>query len=124
MVSFYRNITMKEMILPDDDLALALRALGHPVRLDILRILARKCNNQCCCTDVTECLPLAQSTVSQHIKVLFEAGLVERQARGTRNCYTVCTERLDVLKAAYEAYLAGLFSNSDTQDPAPLPESV
>ena len=45
----------------DDDLAAVMRALGHPVRLNILRILAEK-QHDCCCTDVTQMLPLAQST--------------------------------------------------------------
>ena len=115
---------MKENATPEDDLAHALRALGHPVRLSILRILAQKCDPQCCCTDVTQCLPLAQSTVSQHIKVLLEAGLVERHAKGTRNCYSICFDRLNALKAAYEDYLSGLSSNGDAQTSAQVPESV
>ena len=89
----------------DDDLANALRALGHPVRLSILRILATQRTGDCCCTDVTQCLPLAQSTVSQHIKVLFDAGLVERQPRGTRNCYSLRRDRLEALGLACD----GLF---------------
>lgn len=92
--------------MEDDDLAAVMRALGHPVRLNILRILAARQQNQCCCTDVIQCLPLAQSTVSQHIKVLLDAGLIERHAKGTRNCYSVRTERL----AALESACAGLFS--------------
>ena len=48
----------------DDDLAVVLRALGHPVRLNILRILAERQQNQCCCTDVMACLPLALGSVS------------------------------------------------------------
>ena len=77
----------------DDDIATIMRALGHPVRLNILRILAKQQQSPCCCSDVTESLPLAQSTVSQHIKVLLDAGLIERQAKGTRNCYTVRHDR-------------------------------
>jgi len=108
----------------DTDLAHAMRALGHPVRLNILRILAEKCDPQCCCTDVTQCLPLAQSTVSQHIKVLFEAGLVKRHARGTRNCYSIDFGRLDALKAAYDAYLSGLTQKREVPTAVHLPESV
>lgn len=89
----------------DEEIALALRALGHPVRIEILKILARNAAAQCCCTDVTQCLPLAQSTVSQHIKVLVDAGLVERQPRGTRNCYVLRADRLATLDAA----MSGLF---------------
>ncbi len=92
--------------MQDDEFADAMRALGHPVRLSILRILAERAHNDCCCTDVTDCLPLAQSTVSQHIKVLVDAGLVERSPKGTRNCYSVNTERLEALNGAF----AGLFS--------------
>ena len=92
--------------MQDFDFANALRALGHPVRLSILRILADKRREDCCCTDLTQCLPLAQSTVSQHIKVLLDAGLIERHAKGTRNCYALRADRL----AALETNCAGLFS--------------
>jgi ArsR family transcriptional regulator, arsenate/arsenite/antimonite-responsive transcriptional repressor len=99
---------MKE-ILPDDiELANVFRTLGHPVRMSILRILANQGRENCCCTDVTECLPLAQSTVSQHIKVLLEAGLVERRAEGTGNCYTVSIERFTAMSAAYLEYVSNL----------------
>ncbi len=92
----------------DDEFADVMRALGHPVRLSILRILAEKQQNSCCCTDVTECLPLAQSTVSQHIKVLLDAGLVERKAQGTRNCYSVNSARLEALNGAFSGLFTGL----------------
>src|SRR5690606_32483445 len=92
----------------DEDIAGAMRALGHPVRLSILRILAEQRRGDCCCTDVTQCLPLAQSTVSQHIKVLLDAGLVERQARGTRNCYSLNRERIEALGAACSGLFLGL----------------
>ena len=94
--------------MQDEEFADVMRALGHPVRLSILRILAEKAQNDCCCTDVTECLPLAQSTVSQHIKVLVDAGLVERSPKGTRNCYSVNTERLAALNGAFTGLFSGL----------------
>lgn len=99
-------MTMNAM--QDDEFADAMRALGHPVRLSILRILAEKQQNECCCTDVTECLPLAQSTVSQHIKVLLDAGLVERNSRGTRNCYSLNSARLAALEGAFSGLFTGL----------------
>jgi len=104
MLPVYRFLTMQP--LDDDDLANVMRALGHPVRLNILRILAGNREGECCCTDVTQCLPLAQSTVSQHIKVLLEAGLIERQSKGTRNCYSLRADRL----AAFDAATARLFT--------------
>ena len=100
--------------MQDDEFADVMRALGHPVRLSILRILAEK-QSDCCCTDVTDCLPLAQSTVSQHIKVLLDAGLVERSPKGTRNCYSLNSERLAALNGAF----SGLFSGLTTELVAP-----
>src|SRR3569833_2487763 len=101
--------------IADEDFADAMRAPGHPVRLSILRILAEKAANDCCCTDVTECLPLAQSTVSQHIKVLLDAGLVERSFKCTRNCYSLNSERLEALHGAF----SGLFTGLTTDVAAP-----
>jgi ArsR family transcriptional regulator len=103
----------------DDDIASIMRALGHPVRLNILRILATQQQGQCCCADVTESLPLAQSTVSQHIKVLLDAGLIARQPRGTRNCYIVQHDRLQALGAAYSGLLVGLTPSSQTLEAEP-----
>lgn len=93
--------------MQDDDIATIMRALGHPVRLNILRILANQ-QRECCCADVTEELPLAQSTVSQHIKVLLDAGLIVRKPKGTRNCYVVEHSRLAELGMAYSGILATL----------------
>ena len=94
--------------LSDDDSANMMRALGHPVRLSIMRIIAEQNAGDCCCTDVTQCLPLAQSTVSQHIKVLLDAGLVERHAKGTRNCYKLRADRLAEFNSACSGLFAGL----------------
>src|SRR3569833_1885330 len=107
--------------IADDDFADAMRALGHPVRLSILRILADKAANDCCCTDVTECLPLAQSTVSQHIKVLLDAGLVQRSPKGTRNCYSLNTARLDALNGAFSGLYSGLATDLGARRSEPEP---
>lgn len=63
-----------------------LAALSHPARLEILRHLARE---QCCCKDVVRQLDLAQSTVSQHLKVLVEAGLVRHEMDRQRSIYRI-----------------------------------
>lgn len=99
----------------DEVLAQQLRALGHPVRLSILRFLAQK-QMDCCCADVTQSLPLAQSTVSQHIKVLLDAGLIERRSQGTRNCYVVVSDNLTAMSAAFGDLSQKLLSTS-TADP-------
>ncbi len=74
------------------DLATLCKALGHPIRIRILRLLLQK--DQCVCGDLVEQLPVAQSTVSQHLKILKEAGLIEGEIDGPRRCYCVCKDRL------------------------------
>jgi DNA-binding transcriptional ArsR family regulator len=106
--------------MQDEDLATVMRALGHPVRLSILRTLAEKQKSRCCCMDVTASLPLAQSTVSQHIKVLLDAGLIERRAEGTRNCYSLCADRLGALDRACN----GLFSSLNAPEGGVTLQSV
>ena len=106
--------------MQDEELADVMRALGHPVRLSILRILAEK-RSDCCCTDVTESLPLAQSTVSQHIKVLLDAGLVQRSPKGTRNCYSLNTTRLDALNGAFSGLYSGLAADLVARRTEPEP---
>lgn len=81
----------------DDELALLAKALGHPARVKILRLLVRKA--VCVCGDIVEELPLAQSTVSQHLKVLKEAGLIRGDVDGPRVCYCVEARALRRLKA-------------------------
>ena len=81
----------------DDELAALAKALGHPARVKILRLLARK--DACVCGDIVDELPLAQSTVSQHLKVLKDAGLVRGDIDGPRVCYCLEPRTLRRLKA-------------------------
>lgn len=67
-----------------EELAAIYRALGHPARLAILKRLAAR--DEACCGEIVDALPLAQSTVSQHLQVLKDAGLLVCSARG-RNCH-------------------------------------
>lgn len=105
----------------DEALAEMMRALAHPARISILRFLAAQ-QSKCCCNDVTGCLSLAQSTVSQHIKVLLDAGLILREQQGTRNCYTIDADRLTALEGAFGSYLKS-FNLSDTSGQADDKES-
>ncbi len=73
-------------------LALRCAALSHPVRIEILQHLAL--HDACCCGDVVQRLDLAQSTISQHLKVLVEAGLVVFQPDRPRSRYSVNREAL------------------------------
>ncbi len=76
----------------DDELAAIAKALGHPVRVRILRLLMDR--TSCYCGEIVEELPLAQATVSQHLKVLKDAGLIVGTIDGPRVCYCAHRERL------------------------------
>ena len=81
----------------DEELATLAKAIGHPARLQIVRLLVRK--NACVCGDIVDELPLAQSTVSQHLKVLKEAGLIRGSVDGPRIDYCIEPRTLRRLKA-------------------------
>lgn len=81
----------------DEELAAFAKALGHPARVKILRLLGRKL--ACVCGDIVDELPLAQSTVSQHLKILKEAGLIRGDVDGPRVCYCIEPRTLRRLKA-------------------------
>ncbi len=66
------------------------KALGHPARLQIMQTLAQREN--CVCGEIVEVIGLAQSTVSQHLKVLKQAGLIQGTIDGPRSCYCVNRE--------------------------------
>ncbi len=71
----------------DVELAVLSKALGHPARVRILRFVIAQ--ESCICGDIVEHLPLAQSTVSQHLKMLKQAGLIRGTIDGPRVCYCV-----------------------------------
>lgn len=73
------------------------KAVGHPARVQILRLLTRR--TACVCGDIVDDLPLAQSTVSQHLKALKEAGLIRGDVDGPRVCYCIEPRVLRRLKA-------------------------
>jgi len=77
---------------PDDDLARLAAALGHPARIRILRFLLER--QECFAGAIVDHLPLAQSTVSQHLKVLREAGLIRGEVDGIHICYCADTDRM------------------------------
>lgn len=76
----------------DTSIAARLAALAHPARLAIVRRLAS--SDACCCKDVVHHLDLAQSTVSQHLKVLVQAGLVSYEPKRPRSRYVLNRQAL------------------------------
>jgi ArsR family transcriptional regulator, arsenate/arsenite/antimonite-responsive transcriptional repressor len=81
----------------DEELASLAKAVGHPARVQILRLLANR--ETCVCGDIVDELPLAQSTVSQHLKVLKEVGLIRGDIDGPRICYCIEPRALRRLKS-------------------------
>ncbi|MEX1235543.1 MAG: winged helix-turn-helix domain-containing protein [Roseovarius sp.] len=78
------------------------RALGHPARLRILRLLAR--TPGCIGGDIVDAVGLAQSTVSEHLRILRDAGLIEGQIDPPRVCYSLAPGALDTLSALIEEF--------------------
>jgi ArsR family transcriptional regulator len=80
---------------PSELLAKRIKALAHPARLEIISILK---NNACIFGDIVDVLPLAQATVSQHLKVLKDAGFIIGEENGTKVCYMLNRRALDEFK--------------------------
>lgn len=72
------------------------KALAHPARIRIVAYLKRE--NRCICGEIVGILPLAQSTVSQHLKILKESGLVQGEVEGLRTCYCLDQAMVDRFK--------------------------
>lgn len=86
----------------DRELADLARALGHPTRVAILRFLCQ--HGACICGDIVDHLPFAQATVSQHLKVLKEAGLLQGTIDGPRVCYCIDPKAIQRLKFLLEEF--------------------
>ena len=80
----------------DQQLAAWAKALAHPARVAILRTLAEK--QSCICGEIVEVMPLSQATVSQHLKALKAAGLVQGEVEGVKSCYCINTAELQRLR--------------------------
>ena len=97
------NPTIRELTLNEQRLAKMLKALGNPVRFQIVQILAEK--QDCITGEIVEFTTLAQSTVSQHLKVLSEAGLIAGVVEGPATCYCLNAENLRWLKEQIDGWL-------------------
>ena len=97
------NSTIRPLTTDEQRLAQMLKALGNPVRFQIVQILAEK---QACITgEIVEFTTLAQSTVSQHLKVLREAGLISGDIDGPATCYCLNLDGMRWLKERIEGWL-------------------
>lgn len=98
-----------EFTTKENKLAKMAKALAHPARIAILRFLSKK--QSCMCGDIVEELPLSQSTVSQHLKELKEAGLITGEIEGAKVCYCIDEKQWKAAQAAinqlFEEYKSG-----------------
>lgn len=82
-----------------NQIALIAKALGHPARIAIIDYLLKV--NECICGDIVNELPLAQPTISQHLKELKNAGLIKGNIEGNAICYCINEKTFDILKAYF-----------------------
>jgi ArsR family transcriptional regulator, arsenate/arsenite/antimonite-responsive transcriptional repressor len=80
------------------------KSLSHPARVRILKLLAEK--PSCNCAEVVEILPLAQSTVSQHLIELKKVGLVKGTINGSKSCFCINWENFEKLQRILQSYFA------------------
>lgn len=83
-----------------DDLSAAFKALADPARLRVLSLIASQATGEVCACDLVEPIGKSQPTVSHHLKVLYEAGLVTKEKRGSWIWYRAAPERLEQLREA------------------------
>lgn len=96
-------------------LAQLCKALGHPARIAIMEVLAN--TDHCMCGNIASELPLAQSTISQHLKILKEAGLITGKIDGISICYDINPDVLEELKENFGGLITNLSQKEvDLQD--------
>lgn len=102
------TVTSAGYTLKETTLAKYAKALAHPARIAILNLLIQK--QTCICGDIVDELPIAQSTVSQHLKELKKAGFIKGTIEGTAVCYCIDEKVWKIAKKA----IAALFENIAT----------
>lgn len=110
-IRFYRNFTLmgssksEAFTEEQNKIALLAKAMAHPARIAILQYLMQQ--KSCVCGDIVDELPLAQATVSQHLKELKAAGIIQGEIEGTKTCYCISSEGWEMLKSYFEGFLNG-----------------
>lgn len=82
------------------------KAFAHPARLSILQTIAER--NECICGEIVEVLPLAQATVSQHLKELKEIGLIKGEVEGNKSCYCIDWSRVKEFRKELNSFFENL----------------
>jgi len=108
-----RKMDMADAKTSSSAMAAVFAALSNPARIDIIRHVSR--HQRCGCKDITEVLPLAQSTVSQHLKVLIEAGIILCETVPPRSRYSVNEPLMRDVAIATNAFLDFCCTTDDCQ---------
>lgn len=96
----------EEFSRKEQELADFAKAFAHPARIAILKVLANR--NECICGEIVDVLPLAQSTVSQHLKELKSAGLITGTVDGPRSCYCINWKAFEKFSEEFNSLFAVL----------------
>lgn len=96
----------EEFTVIDNKIAKYAKALAHPARIAVLKFLIKK--QSCICGDIVDELPLSQSTVSQHLKELKDAGLIKGEIEGAKVCYCIDKEEWEIAKKYLNEFLSSL----------------
>ncbi len=94
-----------------NEIALMAKALGHPARIAILEYLLKV--NTCICGDIVNELPLAQPTISQHLKELKNAGLIKGTIEGNAVCYCINESTISKMQSYFETMADKLTSKNN-----------
>jgi DNA-binding transcriptional ArsR family regulator len=95
----------------ENELASFANAISHPARVAILKAIAKR--EMCICGEIVEVLPLAQSTVSQHLKELLKAGLITGTVDGPKSCYCINWKTFDRFEKTFNEF----FTNTNSNNP-------
>lgn len=105
LFAILRTVVRKETIITNDQLKVAryAKAMGHPIRMYVLEILSKE---TCCYSgDLTEVLPIAKSTLSQHLKELKNAGLIQGEIEPPKIKYCLNQENWEEAKSLFQKFL-------------------
>ena len=96
----------------DNTIAKIAKALSHPARVAILKILIKR--RACICGDIVDELPLSQSTISQHLKELKSAGLIKGEIEGVTICYCIDEKKWKAARILLNDLLDSYQKNDDS----------
>jgi DNA-binding transcriptional ArsR family regulator len=102
----------KEFSKKENELSDFSNAISHPARVAILKAIAKR--RSCICGEIVEVLPLAQSTVSQHLKELLKAGLITGTVDGVRSCYCINWKTFQRFEDTFNEFFSKTNSNNPT----------